>query len=509
MGVFNTNSRATLTQPSIWVTDKAAGRALYCVTSQSDLDNTRAKGISNLHQHLSTAMTTSTTLDKICLSCGKANAKNRCGGCRSVYFCDRACQRKSWPSHRPTCLQSSAQPTETTHIHSNSIHCVGIPNAAAATVAASPPKSVRLVTEPVQIVEIPAEAAAAAPKPQKKSKKHKKKRKARSNSMHVPSTNAPLQQRKNRSASLGAKKHIMWGDVQAREFARFPGGGSAVPYDGTWALGLGKKLADVELGSVLEVEQQREQELQERVKKLSKSKRRDVRVGETRQFDYRRGVDNPLFSRLSEDERKKVFTLEKQAQEDGAIESQMSSSPELRKSWRKYSTGSTSSIEAAEELQVADAALTTPDFGCVSIEQLDEFAKIRDSRDGACGCSCGDLVKKVAKMNVKKLRAFLQEHNVPLPGTGKTELMAAAKKFAREKKNCASADSDCECARNGVPCHSDVCEGCAGDCHNPFQRYEYKSTEVKQYRKQQLDKWRQLQSELHQSNEAAAPIRVA
>lgn len=93
-------------------------------------------------------------------------------------------------------------------------------------------------------------------------------------------------------------------------------------------------------------------------------------------------------------------------------------------------------------------------------------------------------------MNVKKLRAFLQERNVPLPGTGKTELMAAAKKVAREQKNCQSADSDCECVRNGVPCHSDVCEGCAGDCYNPFQRYEYKSSEVKQYRKQQLAKWR-------------------
>ncbi|KAE9341134.1 hypothetical protein PF008_g10774 [Phytophthora fragariae] len=471
---------------------------------------------------------------KSCLSCGNADAKNRCGGCRRVYFCGRDCQRQNWPSHRPECLQSQEQtqtprcsPVQTTRDPSNSIQCVGIPGAAAAPVAASPPKSVRLVTEPVQVVEIPAEPAAVADtleleqeqemeeqqkhKPSKKSKKHKKKRKARSNSMHVASTSAPLaltQQRKNRSASLGAKKHIIWGDVSAREFARFPGGGSAVPYDGTWALGLGKKVADVQLGSVLEVEQLKEQELQARAKKLSKTKRRDVRVGETRQFDYRRGADNPLFSRLSEDERKQVFTLEKQSQEEDAIEIQMSSSPELKKSWRKYSTGSTaSSIEAAEEM--ADAALTTPDFGCVSIEQLDEFSKIRDSRDGACGCSCGDLVKKVAKMNVKKLRAFLQERNVPLPGTGKTELMAAAKKVAREQKNCQSADADCECARNGVPCHSDVCEGCAGDCYNPFQRYEYKSSEVKQYRKQQLAKWQQLQGELQQSNESAAPIRVA
>ncbi|CAH0479463.1 unnamed protein product [Peronospora belbahrii] len=344
------------------------------------------------------------------------------------------------------------------------------------------------VQEPMQVVERSAISTAAAaavvvyedkqPKTlSKASKKHKKKRKARSKSMQMSSTNVLLAQelqRKSRSTSLGGKKHVIWGDVSAREFARFPGGGSAVPYDGTWALGLGKKIADVELGSVQEVELLREQALQERAKKLSKSKRRDVRT-----------------------------------QEEGAFQTPMLSSVEIKKLRRKYSTGSTASLESFEELQVADAAMTAPDFGCVSIEQLEEFVKIRGSRDGACGCSCGDLVKKVAKMSVKKLRAFLQERNILPPGPGKTELMAAAKKVAREEKNCQSADSDCECARNGVPCHSDVCEGCAGDCNNPFQRYEYKSDEVKQYRKEQLAKWQQLQVELTQSSEAAAPVCVS
>lgn len=388
----------------------------------------------------------------------------------------------------------------------------------------SPVKGVRVIPDPVQVVEVSrpkCTAAAVAPheterpqKHEKKSKKHKKKQgKARSNSMHASTSRASLSlklQRKNRSASLGAKKHVMWGDVSAREFARFPGGGGAVPYDGTWALGLGDKVADVELGSVVEVDKVREQKLEIRARHLSTSKRREVRAGETRQFDYRRGVDNPLFARLSEDERKKVFTLEKRDSDAQVIEMMhQSSSPVTKRSGRKSLTASTASLEAFEELQVADASLVMPDFGCVSIEQLDEFTRIRDSRDGACGCSCGDLVKKVAKMNVKKLRAFLKDRNVPLPGPGKTELMAAAKKVAREQKNCQSADADCECARNGVPCHSDVCEGCAGDCHNPFQRYEYKSTEVQQYRKEQLATYEQLQSQVRQSHEAAAPICVA
>ena len=142
--------------------------------------------------------------------------------------------------------------------------------------------------------------------------------------------------------------------------------------------------------------------------------------------------------------------------------------------------------------------METPDFGCVSIEQLDEFTRIRDSREGACGCSCGDLVKKVAKMNVKKLRAFLSDRQVELPGRGKTELMAAAKALARAHKNCQSADADCECARNGVPCHADVCGGCAGACCNPLECYTYKSAEVKQYRKEQLAKYQQLQGQVEE-----------
>ncbi|RLN10457.1 hypothetical protein BBJ28_00022745 [Nothophytophthora sp. Chile5] len=480
---------------------------------------------------------------KTCLACGKQGVKNRCGGCKRVFFCDRECQRQSWTTHRPLCVPptaSEAAEGSTVRIPAETpAPAPSIPCAAAATASpmsaapekTSPPchKSVRLVTEPVRVVEIPVAVAAAEEQQQrenepvaaptstsKKSKKHKKKRKARSNSLHAPpkSASLPQQRRKERSVSLGARRHVMWGGVSAREFARFPGGGSAVPYDGTWALGLGRPVADVELGSVLEVEELRERELQARAKSLSKTKRRDVRVGETRQFDYRRGVDNPLFERLSEDERKHVFELEKQTQEDSAIERdiQLSTSPDAHshlKARRKYSTSSSSSLEPVEELEAADAALTTPDFGCVSIEQLDEFAKIRDSRDAACGCSCGDLAKKVAKMNVKKLHAFLQERGVPLPGHGKAELMTLAKQVARQQKNCQSADSDCECARNGVPCHSDACEGCADDCWNPLPRYVYKSGEVKQYRKAQLARWQQLEDELKARKDATPSVCVA
>uniref|UniRef100_M4B7I7 MYND-type domain-containing protein n=1 Tax=Hyaloperonospora arabidopsidis (strain Emoy2) TaxID=559515 RepID=M4B7I7_HYAAE len=461
-----------------------------------------------------------------CLSCGKADAKSRCGGCRRVHFCDRECQRQSWRSHRVKCLNLSRIPSEPTRVPCPSIQTEGIQAATKSVVSC--------ITEPKQ--SPPKQHKKAHKKQHKQQQQAKKQHKRRSNSVHVlpsaatsaatsalllphHSSLSPL--RKNRSVSLGAKKHVIWGDVSAREFARFPGGGGAVPYDGTWALGLGHQLSDVALGSVLERERRREQTLQDRVELLSRAKRRDVREGETRQFDYRRGVENPLFARLSEEERKRVFALVKEEDEKDLELMEMGpiSSSETRlasplhwtkPSRRKNSTASTASLDAFEEgTSGDDAAWQTPDFGCVSIEQLDEFTRIRDSRDGACGCSCGDLVKKVAKMNVKKLRAFLQERQVKqLPGMGKTELMAAAKKLAREQKNCQSTDSDCECARNGVPCHSDVCEGCAGDCCNPFQRYVYKSVEVQQYRKEQLAKYQQLQGNVQQPDDVTASVCV-
>jgi hypothetical protein len=318
---------------------------------------------------------------------------------------------------------------------------------------------VTLVAEPVQVLELPAapcdhEDTTSSANAKKKKKKHGKKKK-RSNSMHAPAS-AQMAPLKNRSLSLSVRKHIMWGDVTAREFARFPGGGGAVPYDGTWALGLGAPVADVQLGSVLDVEELRAQELKSRIQGLPKSKRSHVREGETRQFDYCRGIDNPLFSRLSERERKQVFMEidaknhphndeDEPQQHHSKRKSSISSSPPKHNhhSLRKLSMYSDGA--GSENDDVVD----TPDFACVSIEQLDEFAKIRDSREVACGCSCGDLVKKVAKMNVKRLHAFLLDRDIEVAVHTKPELMALAKAIAMKEKNCSNT-KECECAKNGV-----------------------------------------------------------
>jgi hypothetical protein len=42
---------------------------------------------------------------KLCLC--KKIATFRCGGCKSVNYCSRLCQKNNWSQHKPTCLLST------------------------------------------------------------------------------------------------------------------------------------------------------------------------------------------------------------------------------------------------------------------------------------------------------------------------------------------------------------------------------------------------------------------
>ena len=118
-----------------------------------------------------------------------------------------------------------------------------------------------------------------SPTASKNSKKKKNKKKKRSNSLHVQGSSLMVSKpQKNRSASFSVKKHVRWGEVKAREFTRFPGGGSAVPYDGTWALGLGDPIGDLILGNVNELEEIKAKELEDRIKVVRPVKQPTCRV---------------------------------------------------------------------------------------------------------------------------------------------------------------------------------------------------------------------------------------
>ena len=43
-----------------------------------------------------------------CSSCGKPNAKARCGGCRSAHYCNDVCQKNHWGAHKGPCKATRA-----------------------------------------------------------------------------------------------------------------------------------------------------------------------------------------------------------------------------------------------------------------------------------------------------------------------------------------------------------------------------------------------------------------
>ncbi|EQC39415.1 hypothetical protein SDRG_03618 [Saprolegnia diclina VS20] len=429
----------------------------------------------------------------VCYFCQAPFARCRCGQCRQVYFCNRECQIGAWPSHRPECHPTPTQspdrittpvptaspataPVTPTPAINNQVdevasiaqsgpatpetpkkkkkkskkakkHAPGetppaTPQAKPMATPMTPP--LHPLSAPMTPPRLPTSAPASPPhKPSPtKTKTKKNKKKSRSHSWSDDAFPSPPKT-KLKSQSMGGKM-VTWGYVQAREFLRCPGGGSAVPSEGAWALGLGKHVGDVSLGSVDNV-----------VSATEKAKSNFERV-----------------ARLTERERKKVL---------------MTAEDEWQAANASLDTAPAKSTTNARQrrLSISNDDCDAHVFATLSHEQASEFALIRTSREEHCGCSCGDLVKKVSKMHIKKLVAWLHERDVDTAHMSKPELMMRAKTLAAEEKNCAT--EDCECARNGVPCHQDTCSGCRGNCDN--HRYTYNKDHVHAYRQELIAQW--------------------
>ena len=55
-------------------------------------------------------------LKRRCSGCGKEKTGMKpCGGCRQAWYCDKECQKKSWPTHKAYCQQVTKETSELAH----------------------------------------------------------------------------------------------------------------------------------------------------------------------------------------------------------------------------------------------------------------------------------------------------------------------------------------------------------------------------------------------------------
>lgn len=288
------------------------------------------------------------------------------------------------------------------------------------------------------------------------------------NSLNVKAKKSTTKSKKKRTKSLDksvqdfvkdveeytAGGKVKWGHVKVREFERCTGGGGGVPSEGTWALGLSDAFEDKWIDSVDVFEQCRAAELRFRMDSLSGKDRKLANL-ETRQFDYVKSKDNPLFKRLDERERKEVLT----SKEDT-----------VRSSRRRK-------LSVDEQHEMATLA----------IQQMDELMDIRSGRNNV-GCNCGAEFNNYRKMSMKKLKGLLHSYKVEiLEEDSKSVLLDKVEDLINAKKD-AVCEVKCPCALAGIQCHEDVCNpACVDGCGNPLGTMRYQGDVVRACRKRLLD----------------------
>ena len=368
-----------------------------------------------------------------------------------------------------------------------------------------------------------------------------------------PAPGAEASSRSKRNRSKKARKtnsttKIKWGMVEQHYFTPTLGH-SVVPAKGTYPLSLGDELTSLlTVQSVDEYSIVREQELLQRTQEkglplpspspvpasrappppaaaavpipigpgpgagaatgtgTGTGTEQNLRL-ETRQYDYKRGVSNPLFAPLNEEERRLILTSQQQNETggggggggggkstlvvstpprrsitDGPTSSSSSSCTPPKSSNPRGFNGSPARVGSAGTGQgqgqgqgqghnsfllkamapaSASASLCHAADESLSPHVIAELNKelkaIQRSRDEGVGCSCKPV--KVDKLSVGKMRAELlllsttlsKESVEALP---KAELVAALKDALRGSALC---QDGCECKNLGVPCSAEVC----------------------------------------------------
>lgn len=380
-----------------------------------------------------------------------------------------------------------------------------------------------------------------------------------SKTSHLPDTNdssasqtTNQTKKKNRKQRQRAQSRLTWGNVSQHSFT-LTLGHSVVPSKGCYPLSLGSEIPELySEQSVDEYISFRQAELivrtQERgiVLSLSSHPTGAIRSSssvpipiptstpgssaapyvtlETRQYDYKRGVSNPLFSSLNEEERRLILATMGSHQPQGKSSCTPPRKDKCLNSDNKWSSTTSSassgttrgyngtsagtanfhatsppksrsnSITSASSSAIGEKS-PTPGSSLASYclpadetlsphfiaELHKEIKVIQKSRDENVGCSCKPT--KVDKLSVGKMKSELfalssaaaamhdscsgalsREAIEAMP---KPELIATLKELLRASALCLS---DCECLVLGIPCSADACtclrKAHIGDLHN-------------------------------------------
>jgi hypothetical protein len=289
--------------------------------------------------------------------------------------------------------------------------------------------------------------------------------------------NKKRKNKKKKCSSSVSSKSVHFSDVSIREYARCFGL-DAVPGDGGWPLGL--ELSDYTEGPTIpldEYEQDKQARLQERWERVQ-SKCSDEVVTimnksssfETRMWGYKRGLKNPLFRTVLEDERQALLLGTSQSWDEDISQSISCDLSSLSSSPPKHRLRSNSVISEKSRTR-SNSQDFNEKYDQIFVHHVrNELEQIRNSRtkEGATGCTCRKLSVYIPpkdgsggkrsqhrRLKPSKLTAELKKRGLDDPNRSREESEQVLHD-AVEQEPCCWGD-DCFCARNGIDCQADAC----------------------------------------------------
>jgi hypothetical protein len=309
------------------------------------------------------------------------------------------------------------------------------------------------------------------------STKKKKKRKQRKK-----------KKKKTTSRDADKPKHVSFGDIRIRSFARsFYSDG--VPTDGGWPLGFSNEEPYEDAPEPISVEDyeiDKHARLEARWCAIAGDEALPAEPLETRQWDYKFGTKNPLFRALSEKARMHVIMG---ITEDASSPKAPAASPTsmARRTRSNSDVGHTNkngsnnnnnnSVNGTRSSRRTRSGSYSGKSNSFSedkdldfearhvMQELEALRNLRSKRGGR-GCQCRKLLvyipppgsgKKAAhrRMKPSKVKEELRARNaLPSENASREEMENLLLKLVQEEPCCGP---DCDCVKNGIECQSETC----------------------------------------------------